>query len=95
MAINTLCAKQTVDVVEKGDIVYGHRKLNVAGVAGTRPRVLSTSCATDRHESLLDNCVRKVFIKLKTYTWSPHAPIAGSWRPPGTGLLKESRVGVL
>lgn len=47
MAVDTLRTEEAVDMVEKGDIIERDRKLDVAGMTGARPRVLTT-CSTPK-----------------------------------------------
>lgn len=55
MTVDTLSPKQAEDVVKEGDIVNGEGQLNVTGVTGTRPGILTASSTSDRPNfSMLD-----------------------------------------
>lgn len=68
-------------------MIDGYRQLNVTGVSRTVGLIQIASRASVTHErekTILGSCL--------TYGESPHDPSAGSYRPPGTGLRRLSKV---
>lgn len=68
----------------------------MSGMAIAGPGI-QTACSTSKTFSVSKTHVneRRKGEKIVAYIWSPHAPRAGSYNPPGTGLFSESSVGVL
>jgi hypothetical protein len=88
-AVNASGLQESIGLVHEDGVVYWDRKLNVAGMTWTGSLV-QVACCTPKVQ--LGSTVNTRLAVIGTYGASPQEPRAGSYKPPGTGLRRLSKV---
>lgn len=92
MAVYTLRSKKTIGLVHKDRVVDGHREIDVARMAGARC-LSEVTCRASITVRKPEHQSRRTGKKAQAaYGASPQEPSAGSYKPPGTGLRRLSKV---
>lgn len=90
MAVDTLAAQQSQQLIHKSEVVYGNGQFDVAAVAwAAEERRQPACCASSALSVVISSCIQST---IEAYELSRNAPKAASCKPPATGCSKVSKV---